>query len=88
MKKLWVDLKTDTEKIEFLRSGRAWESGIIAQAFVEDVASAFEERIFFRKMMNIYILALKSILDIGVCEKDSVEAATKMTTLAEKALRT
>jgi hypothetical protein len=40
--KLWCDLKTDNEKVEFLRSGRAWETGIIAKSIVEDVAQAFE----------------------------------------------
>jgi len=40
--KLWCDLKTDQERVEFLRSGRAWETGIIAKSIVEDVAQAFE----------------------------------------------
>lgn len=40
--KLWCDLKTDKERVEFLRSGRAHETGIIAKAIVEDVAQAFE----------------------------------------------
>ncbi len=40
--KLWCDLKTDEERVEFLRSGRAWETGIIAKSIVEDVARAFE----------------------------------------------
>ncbi len=40
--KLWCDLVTDQERVEFLRSGRAWETGIIAKSIVEDVARAFE----------------------------------------------
>ena len=40
--KLWCDLKTDSEKVEFLRSGRAFETGIIAKSIVEEVAQAFE----------------------------------------------
>ena len=44
MKKLWCDLKTDHERAEFLRSGMAWETGIIAKAIEIDVAEAFEFR--------------------------------------------
>ncbi len=43
-KKLWSDLKTDKERVEFLRSGRAWETGIIAKAIEKEVADAFEFR--------------------------------------------
>lgn len=43
-KKLWCDLKNDKERVEFLRSGRAWETGIIAKAIVNEVADAFEYR--------------------------------------------
>lgn len=42
--KLWCDLKTDEERVKFLRSGRAWKTGIIAESMVEDVAKAFEFR--------------------------------------------
>jgi len=42
--KLWCDMQTDSERVEFLRSGRAWETGIIAQAIVEEVADVFAFR--------------------------------------------
>lgn len=42
--KLWCDLKTDQERVEFLRSGRAWETGIIAQAMVKEIIEVFEFR--------------------------------------------
>lgn len=42
--KLWCDLKDDFERVEFLRSGRAWETGIIAKALQGEVADAFEYR--------------------------------------------
>ena len=42
--KLWSDLKTDKERIEFLQSGRAWETGIIAQAIVKDIIEVFKYR--------------------------------------------
>ncbi len=41
--KLWCDLKTNKERVDFLRSGRAWETGILAKAIVEDIAQAFEQ---------------------------------------------
>lgn len=43
-KKLWSDLRNDTERVEFLLSGRAHETGIIAPAIVDDVAEAFAYR--------------------------------------------
>lgn len=42
--KLWCDLETDQEKAEFLRSGRAYETGIIADSIANEVAEAFEFR--------------------------------------------
>lgn len=42
--KLWCDLKTDQEKADFLKSGKAWETGIIAKAIEEEVAGVFEFR--------------------------------------------
>ncbi len=36
--KLWCDLKTIEEKIEFLECGRAFETGIISAALAEDVS--------------------------------------------------
>ena len=42
--RLWCELKRDKEKAEFLRSGRAVETGIIAQAIVDDVANAFDDK--------------------------------------------
>ena len=43
--KLWSDLNTDQERVEFLLSGRADATGIIAPAIVEDVAEAFAYRV-------------------------------------------
>ena len=37
-------MKTDSERVAFLRAGRAVETGIIAQAIIEDVAEAFDFR--------------------------------------------
>ena len=44
MKKLWCDLKTYQEKAEFLRSGQACGSGIIAEEIQAEVAEAFQFR--------------------------------------------
>lgn len=43
-KLLWADLENDAERVEFLLSGRAHETGVIAQAIVWDVAAAFAYR--------------------------------------------
>ena len=40
-KKLWGDLKTDRERAEFIESGRAVDTGILAQAMVEDLAGVY-----------------------------------------------
>ena len=40
--RLWCDVPKE-EKAEFLRSGRAWETGIIAKAIAEEVASVYDE---------------------------------------------
>lgn len=42
---LFNDCQTDEERVQFLLSGRAVETGIIAPAIVETVASAFMYRI-------------------------------------------
>lgn len=34
---LWCDLQTDAERIEFLESGRACETGIIAPVMVAEI---------------------------------------------------
>jgi len=44
VKSLWCDLKTDQEKADFLRNGKAWNSGIIAEEIQKEVAEAFQFR--------------------------------------------
>ena len=39
---LWCDCETTHERIEFLKSGRAWEVGIIAKAIIPEAVAAFE----------------------------------------------
>jgi hypothetical protein len=41
---LWADCETDEERRDFLLSGRAVATGIIAPAIVNDVAMAFHFR--------------------------------------------
>ncbi len=48
-RKLWCDLKTDQEKADFLRSGKAWDTGIIARGIEKEVAEAFQFRADFNK---------------------------------------
>lgn len=40
----WCDCETDEERVNFLLSGRAWETGIIAKAIQNEVALAFKFR--------------------------------------------
>jgi hypothetical protein len=44
-KKLWCHLKSDEERVEFLQCGRAWETGIIANAIVKDIIDVYTFRI-------------------------------------------
>jgi len=41
---LWNDCETDDERFDFLLSGRAWETGIIARSIQNEVAMAFKFR--------------------------------------------
>jgi len=38
---LWGDLRTDRERLEFIESGRAVDTGILAQAMVEDLTEVY-----------------------------------------------
>jgi hypothetical protein len=38
---LWGDLQTDRERLEFIESGRAVDTGILAQAMVEDLTEVY-----------------------------------------------
>ncbi len=40
-KLLWGDLQTDRERAEFIESGRAVDTGILAQAMVEDLVKVY-----------------------------------------------
>ena len=42
MTKLWCDLTTVQEKIDFIKSGKAWETGIIAKALEKDIVSLYK----------------------------------------------
>jgi hypothetical protein len=38
---LWGDLQSDRERLEFIESGRAVDTGILAQAMVEDLVEVY-----------------------------------------------
>jgi hypothetical protein len=38
---LWCDLQTDRERAEFIKSGRAVDTGILAPAMVEDLVGVY-----------------------------------------------
>lgn len=65
MNRLWSELKSDKERAEYLRSGKAHEHGIIAPAMIDSVVEAFEFRDKFDKKNNILQLKneLRTILD-------------------------
>ena len=50
--KLWCDLSNDEERIEFLLSGRAVETGIIAPFVVDDVIRAFKATVAIDLQIN------------------------------------
>jgi len=41
---LWADCETDEERVNFLISGRGFETGIMAKAVQHEVAMAFQFR--------------------------------------------
>jgi hypothetical protein len=41
--KLWGDLKTNAEKIEFIRCGRCWETGILARSLENEIIALLEK---------------------------------------------
>jgi len=49
---LWADCETDDERVNFLLSGRGWETGIISKAIQHDVAMAYQFRSEIMKEMR------------------------------------
>ena len=49
---LWCDLQTDEEKVEFLESGRAYDTGVIAPSLVGDFVHALRCKIAARKAID------------------------------------
>ena len=41
---LWADCETDAERVNFLISGRGFETGIIAKAIQHEIAMVFQFR--------------------------------------------
>ena len=46
---LWSDCETDEDRFDFLVSGRAWSTGIIAQSIQNEVAMAYQYRAEMQK---------------------------------------
>lgn len=42
---LWCDCETDEDKILFLESGRAWETGIISKELAEEFVAILRRRV-------------------------------------------
>lgn len=49
---LWSDLRSDEERISFLESGRAYETGIIAPTMVDEYVKALKCRQAIRDCIN------------------------------------
>lgn len=49
---LWCDLTSDEEKLEFLRSGRATETGIIAHAMIDNLVAVYSELLRLQKIVQ------------------------------------
>ena len=47
--KLWCDLITDKERLEFLKNGRAIATGIVAPAIVKDLVNVYERLLRIEK---------------------------------------
>ena len=50
--KLWCDLSSDEERLEFILSGRAVETGIIAPSIVDDAIKAFKAAVALDLQIN------------------------------------
>jgi hypothetical protein len=61
--KLWCDLHSTEEKIEFLRSGRAADTGIISRSIVQDILTAYERIVKLEKSVAGYERLLDQAYD-------------------------
>lgn len=48
-KALWCDCENDQDRLEFLKSGRAWETKIIAMSVVKDIIKILEENLTMKE---------------------------------------
>lgn len=60
---LWSDLTDDEERVAFLESGRAWETGIIAPVMVDEIINAFKCCMVMRREIEGLLEAGKSLYD-------------------------
>jgi len=65
-KALWGDLRTDCERAEFIESGQAVETGILAPAMVEDLVDVY-------RRIDAAVKALQSIPRCEVHADDQFE---------------
>jgi len=63
---LWGDLQTDRERLEFIESGRAVDTGILAPAMVEDLVKVYRRIDAAVKALQ-YITRHKTKPDDAVC---------------------
>ena len=74
--KLWCDMENDEEKKRFFSSGRAHDTGIIAQAIENEIASRFDHRQFVPREEVLGIVASCFHAFASSFRNDAVEMAT------------
>jgi len=66
--KLWCDLHSTKKKIEFLRSGRAVDTGIMSKSIVQDILTAYERITELKKRIIQLEDALEDIATYATIE--------------------
>lgn len=51
--KLWSDCRDDQERAEFIESGRAYETGIIAKAVEQDLIRSLRQSHYYEVLRNL-----------------------------------
>ena len=75
--KLWIDLNSDLERAEFIESGDAWKTGILAPAMEKEFAAAFRAKAKTHRLLE----ALKGV--VAVADRKTVEFDAARAAIAE-----
>jgi len=75
---LWCDCKTDEEREQFILSGDAYKTGIIAEAMQADLAIAYKTKIMLKAENEKLIEQIESLKCCGACKWGLHSAVTCM----------